>query len=90
MRLKLDLEDCVRFSTLSHPTQGSYRCLQVKVNGKVFSVWQTMDEYRALYLRDDMDYMAVMDAALVAAMEKMLSKILADACAAVPEGTDLL
>lgn len=90
MRLKLDIDDGLRFSTLSNPTLGSYRTLMVKVNGKAFSVWMTMDEHRALYLRDDRHYMEEVDAALVAAMEKMLTKLFNDACAAVPVGTELL
>jgi hypothetical protein len=90
MRLRLEFEDVVAFSTISGGPLGDYRALMVKINGKPFSVWRTLDVANWYLLRDDKHYVEEIDKALVAAMERMLEKVFMDACAAIPEGTDLM
>lgn len=94
MRIKLDLDDRLAFSTVTVPTLGlQQRTLIVKVGGKAFSVWHSLEPSQIWPwngLSEPNRYMQEIDVALVAAMEQMLSKLLTDACAAVPEGTSLL
>jgi hypothetical protein len=96
MRIRLEYEDgpvfgTVRsgpmFGTVSEPTE--YRALVVKIGGKPFTVWRRLD-IAARFLSDDKRYIEQIDRALVAAMERMFEKVFLDACAAVPEGTDLM
>jgi len=93
MRIKLEYEDGPVFSTvLKMPgTLGGpvkYRAMMVKINGRPFTAWRDISEYEMYYHSEG--YMREVDNALAAAMEKMLTKVFLDACAAVPEGTDLL
>ena len=84
MRIKLELED-FRFAT-TRWAGGDTRWLQVVVGGKPFSVWVTLDRndvFRGLHYGEEVDK------SLIAQMEYMLAKILTDACAAIPEGTQL-
>lgn len=87
MRIRLDYDDGLAFSTVTW--QGvKYRALVVKIAGKAFNVWRTV-EGRELYL-DREDYMRMIDQSLVTAMESMFTNIFTDAIAAVPEGAELL
>jgi hypothetical protein len=89
MRIKLDYEDNPIFSTLAMSgTSDKYRQLMVNINGKLFCVWRTIDKQREYLLCED--YMKNIDAALIERMEKMLTKVFEDACAAVEVGKDLL
>jgi hypothetical protein len=88
MRIRLEYDDDPVFATVGHRTE-QYRTLMVKINGKPFSAWVTLDIVYA-YRRDDPNYIREIDKSLVAAMERMLGKIFTEACAAVPEGTDLM
>jgi hypothetical protein len=88
MRFKLEYEDDPVFATVRH--QGErYRSLLVKINGKPFSTWVHLDFVYDLRC-DDPNYMRAVDENLVAAMERMFERVFNDACAAVPEGTDLM
>ncbi len=87
MRLKLDPDDIHTFSTIQHPMLGTHRTLVVKINGKAFNVWRSID---GLEFYSGEGYMQEVDRMLVASMERMLTKVFVDACAAVPEGTELL
>lgn len=95
MRIKLDLEDRLAFATLSSPElaghglAAQYRCLVIKVGGKDFTVTRVLNGMDYYHMHDG-QYIQEIDRALVAAMEQMLSKLLTDACAAVPVGVDLL
>jgi len=86
MRISLEYEDEPAFATVRHSKVGDYRVLLVKVNGKPFSTWANV----APIFLGDRHYMEQIDRSLVAAMERMLKKVFTDACAAIPEGTDLL
>lgn len=89
MRIRLEWEDDPVFATMSHPQFGEYRALTVKINGKPFSVWVVLDVvYR--YRLNDSGYMKMIDDNLIATMERMFTKIFVDACAAIPDGTDLV
>lgn len=89
LRLELEYDDRPVFSTFRTPMAGDYRALLVRINGKPFTAWRTLDiAYN--YLRDDERYVEEIDKALVAALERMLEKVFLDACAAIPEGTDLM
>jgi hypothetical protein len=88
MRLKLELEDRLTFSTVNHPTMGRYRTLMVKVGERTFNAWRTCDPVE-IYFSDER-YMQEVDRQLVLAMEQMLGKIFREACAAVPVGVELL
>lgn len=91
MRIKLDMDDMLSFSTLTHPQLGQHRALVIKVQGKTFSVWHSIDRlYLTPYSLNDKDYIREIDTMLVKSMEQMLTKIFTDACAAVPVGTELL
>jgi hypothetical protein len=97
MRIRLEYEDGPVFSTMSHPLPGTieeFRAMTVRINGKPFSVWRTVDPFetnRAMRgAKHGEEYMRHVDEALIAAMEKMLTKIFEDACAAVEPGTELL
>jgi hypothetical protein len=95
MRIKLEYDDGPVFSTLTNPLlkgQEKFRTMMVRINGKPFSVWRTVDplelEFRSI--RGTQDYMKAVDEALVAAMEKMFTRIFEDAVAAIEPGTELL
>lgn len=96
MRIKLEYEDRLVFSTVIIPAPGlqlQQRTLVVKVGDKAFSVWCSIEPLEVWQWRgygEPNRYLQEIDAALIAAMEQMLTKILADACAAVPEGANLL
>ena len=85
MKILLEHED-THFSTLSGPF-ARYRVLMVRVNGKPFVTIRTVENFREFY---DEDFSKSVDKLLVDSMEKMLSKVFNDACAAVPEGVDLM
>ena len=92
MRIKLEYDDGPVFSTLTHPIPGTtdkLRCMIVKINGKPFSVWRTVDPVEIDHYRGR-DSAYEIDQALVAAMEKMFEKIFLDACAAIEPGTEWL
>ena len=89
MRFRLEWEDDPVFATARNPLMGDYRALTVKINGKPFSVWVALDVMNR-YRVDDPDYMRMVDEQLIATMERMFAKVFIDACAAIPEGTDLL
>jgi hypothetical protein len=86
MRIRLDFDDGPVFSTVRW-LGGRHRALVVKINGKPFSVWRTLEDYEQ-YRGED--YMRAVDDALIAAMEQMFTNIFMDACAAIPDGTELL
>lgn len=88
MRIKLEWEDGPVFASVKAPGlgQGDYRALTVKIHGKPFSVWVNYITFFA----DDPSYMRSVDEQLVASMERMFARIFTDACAAIPEGTDLM
>jgi hypothetical protein len=88
MRLKLEYEDDPVFATVKY-RKSDYRALTLKINGKPFSVWVTLDLVYQ-FRRDDPDYMREIDRSLVAAMERMLEKIFLDAVGAIPDGSDLM
>jgi len=95
MRIRLEYDDGPVFSTVSHPIPGTmenFRAMTVRINGKPFSVWRTVDPIEMDFHRTigNKDYMEEVDRALIAAMEKMFEKILLDACAAIEPGTELL
>lgn len=88
MRLRLEYEDYPAFATMMFQGQ-RYRAMTVKVHGKPFSVWVRLDlVFQGM--EDDPAYMKEIDDNLVAAMERMLTNLFYEVCAAVPEGTDLL
>jgi hypothetical protein len=89
MRIRLEYDDGPVFSTVKMPIAGDYRALLVRINGKPFSVWRTLD-VAARFIGDEKRYMEEVDRLLVAAMERMFEKVFMDACAAIPEGTDLM
>jgi hypothetical protein len=89
MRIRLEYEDGPVFGTFRGPLEDSYRAVLVKINGKPFTVWRTLNLTYG-YLMGDKRYIEEVDKALIASMERMLEKILFDACAAIPEGTNLL
>jgi hypothetical protein len=88
MRLRLEYDDDPVFATVGRNTE-IYRTLMVKINGKPFSVWVTLDIVYELR-RDDPNYIREIDRSLVAAMERMFERIFTEACAAIPEGTNLM
>jgi hypothetical protein len=88
VRIRLEYEDGPVFATLGGPL-GSYRTLLVKINGKPFTAWCVLDSTGYMSI-DHERYAKEIDKALVASMERMLGKVFLDACAAVPEGTDLM
>lgn len=96
MRIKLEYDDGPVFGLTTHPLPGveeTLRYLMVRIDGKPFSVWRTMDPYEQLCFctpEQQKDYLQAVDNALVAAMEKMFEKILTEACAAIAPGTELL
>lgn len=65
MRLKLEYEDDPVFATVKY-RKSDYRALTLKINGKPFSVWVTLDLVYQ-FRRDDPDYMREIDRSLVAA-----------------------
>ena len=85
MKILLEPEDA-HFSTLSGPFV-RYRALLVKVNGKPFVTTRTVENFRESY---DDTFSKSVDLALIESMERMLTKVFNDACAAVPEGVDLM
>lgn len=88
MRIKLEYEDGPVFSTVQYPS-GRYRAMMIKIDGKPFTTWRTI-EAREFYLSgSDQQYLEEIDKTLVASMERMLTKVFLDAVAAVPEGTEL-
>jgi hypothetical protein len=86
VRLRLEYDDHPVFSTF-RGTLGEFRALAVRIKGKPFVMWRSID--RALHFPDE-EYMRAIDNDLVASMERVLTKVFLDACAAVPEGVDLL
>ena len=85
MKIILERDD-VTFSTLSGPF-ARYRVLMVKVNGKPFVTTRTVENFRET--RED-NFAKYVDHALIESMERMLTKVFNDACAAIPEGVDLM
>jgi hypothetical protein len=82
MRIKLDLEDYRYVTTFS--TIGEHRFLIVNVDGKPFGVHRQIERFSSEHQKE------YIDRYLVERMEVMLRKILTDACAAIPEGTEIL
>jgi hypothetical protein len=89
MRIRLEYDDRPLFTTLTGPL-GQHRVLLIRVNGKRFTVWRMLRGDEFLFARDDKLYLEEVDKALIASMEKLFEKMFLDACAAIPEGTDLL
>lgn len=81
VKIKLELQDYA-FATTQSPF-GTYRWLVVRVGGKDFAVSKSLGEYSSPAKEEWINQ------TLAAQMEAMLGKILADACGAIPEGTDL-
>lgn len=92
MRIKLDYEDRLAFSTIGSPGLGQqqHRTLAIRTGGKNFAVWRTVEPIELAYHAGDESYMREIDRMLVASMERMLTKLFTDAVAAVPEGAELL
>lgn len=88
MRIRLDYEDNPVFTTITAPLIGKYRTLIVKINGKPFSAWRTINEYE--FFHNDERYIKQVDEMLIGVMERMFEKIFVDACGAIPEGKNLL
>jgi len=88
MRLRLEWEDDLAFATVQS-SGGDYRALTLKINGKPFSVWVTLDVVYQ-FRRDDPNYIREIDKSLIAAMERMFEKVFFDAVGAIPAGTDLM
>lgn len=86
MKIKLEYGDGPVFTTIHHP-YGASRTMLVKVGGKAFNVWRTVDPMEGEF---SPDYTNEVDRVLAAAMERMLTNLFLDACAAVQEGVDLL
>jgi hypothetical protein len=82
MRIKLDLEDYAYVTTYS--TLGEHRFLIAKVNGKPFGVHRQIEKFSSEHQKE------YIDRYLVEQMEFMLGKIMGDACAAIPPGTEIL
>jgi hypothetical protein len=89
VRIKLEYEDGPVFGTFLAEPAGLYRSMIVKINGKPFVVWAKL-ETETYYMQDKSRYVEEIDKALIASMERMLTKAFNDACAAVPEGVDMM
>ena len=81
MKITLELDD-FRFYTTRNDIQAEVRWLVVDVGGKLFTVWQRLDMYR--WDRPERD--AYFDRVLIEKMQRILAKIMTDACAAIPDG----
>ena len=96
VRIRLEYDDRPVFSTLTRPDLGArgvpttYRTMMVRVGGRTFNVWRTVDQYEMYIDSVREDYINEIDRALVAAMEQMLTQVFVNACAAVPDGAQLL
>lgn len=86
MRIKLDFEDVRFVTTRGHGYPGPTRWLQIVVGDKPFSVWMQYDEY-AYHMQRAKE---ALDLELVKQMEVMLTKVLTDKCAAIPDGAQLV
>ena len=85
MKIQLELDD-FRFTTMRSEL-GETRVLLVTIEGKPFAVYkQKNDEYRWPDPKRDEAF----DRLLIQIMERMLRKVFVDACAAIPDGTNLL
>lgn len=82
MRIKLDFEDYHYVTTFS--PLGEHRFLIVSVDGKPFGVHRQIEAFSSERSKE------YIDRYLVEQMEVMLRKIFTDACAAIPEGTEIL
>jgi hypothetical protein len=88
MKLRIEWEDDPVFATVKY-NGSDYRALTLKIKGKPFSTWVTLDVVYQ-YRRDDPNYMREIDRSLIGAMERMFEKIFMDAIGAIPDGTDLM
>ena len=84
MKIKLELED-YRLATTRENIGGETRWLMVKIGEKPLAVWVKLDTYHWPDPKMEEFY----ERQLVERMEFMLEKILKDACAAIPEGTEI-
>ena len=86
MRVHLELErDEWKYLTMQSSI-GSYRTLQITINGRSFATWYRIDSYGD----PDENYMKKLDEELARQFERMVEKVLADSLAKAPEGVDLL
>ena len=86
MKIQLELED-FRFATTNWE-RGDIRWLLIKIGGKQFSVRREIEA--GFDWGDEQQRNAQIDKYLIQEMQIMLAQILRNACAAIPEGTQIL